>query len=213
MYNPQPQFAQSNASRQTPANEDALPAMPSWDSAPSKKVLQEPSDDMELGTLDPVHEQTAPMLANQAPTPRVGYSEVAGSEGLPYQQYGAYHGGDLGSPYGQQNQIHEAPPSPYGGPQSPTQTYGGAAYGRQQGGYQRPNPYPSQQRPQPAYSSYAASETSTRYEPSTAYGGQESGTVYHSRQASPLAGWQHNPGPAGPPPVGRKPVQNTWREV
>ncbi|MCJ1384322.1 hypothetical protein MMC17_007438 [Xylographa soralifera] len=199
MYNPQPQYAQFDASRKGPVNEDSLPVMPSWDTASSRKVLEDhKDDDVELGTLDPMHEQTAPMLANQAPTPHVGYGEIPNSTSMPYQQYGAYHGGDLGNPYGQQSYVDH--PNPYGGMAAPAQSHGNAGYGYQQG--------TSSPRQQPAYSAYAASETSTRYEPSSTYAGQELGTAHRP-----------TPAPAAQPlssigaPVGRKPLQNTWRNV
>lgn len=90
----QPQFAQFDVSKN---NEDSLPAMPSWDSASQKRVLQEEDshNDVEMGKL----EQKAPMLGHQAPSPNTGYTEM--SSEIPYQQHGAKQGGDLGVPYGQ----------------------------------------------------------------------------------------------------------------
>ena len=173
--------------------------MPTWETASSRKVLEDhKDDDVELGILDSMHEQTAPMLANQAPTPHVGYGEIPGSTSMPYQQYGAYHGGDLGNPYGQQSYADG--PSQYGGVTAPAKPPGNAGYGYHQG-YNSPFQ-------QPAYSAYTPSETSTRYEPSSTYAGQELGTAYRS-----------TPGLAAQPlssigaPVGRKPLQSTWREV
>lgn len=197
MYNPQPQYAQLDASKNGKIHDDALPAMPSWETAPSKKVFDDHNEDVELGTLDHVHEQTAPMLANQAPTPRVGYGEHLGAERLPYQQYGAHHGGDLGSPYEQHS--FEDHPNPYGGTPAPAQSYGNTAY-RSQGN--------NNLRPQPTYSTYAASETSTRYEPASTYAGQELGTAYRSKP--PLVAQQLSASSGGPI---RKPVQSMWREV
>jgi hypothetical protein len=108
--------------------------MPTWDTATSKKVLEDQKDDdMEMATLDPQQEK-APMLANQAPTPRVGYTELAGSapgsahggEGMPYQQYGAQHGGDLGNPYGgQQAYTPNSPRTPQSPYATPAQLSGG----------------------------------------------------------------------------------------
>ena len=137
---PQPQYAQFDASSRKPAgiiNEDALPAMPSWDNASQTRVLDDSplhhDDDVELGHLDPVAQQTAPMLAHQAQSPRAGYSEmetgtVPIAAGLAYQQQGLHQGGDLGNPYGQNgvsptNQYH-----PGFGPQSPTTQQGGGFY-------------------------------------------------------------------------------------
>ncbi|MCJ1473407.1 hypothetical protein MMC13_002058 [Lambiella insularis] len=196
MYKPQPQNAQFDAARKGKINEDALPAMPSWETASSRKVFDDHNEDVELGPLDPFHEQTAPMLANQAPTPRVGSGDHSSAGVLPYQQYGAYHGGDLGNPYGQHN--YEDHPNPYGSIPAPAPSYGNTAYDYSGN---------SNARAQLPHSTYAASETSTRYEPASSYAGQELGTAYRSRP--PLPAQQR--APSGGPM--RKPVQSTWREV
>lgn len=159
--------------------------MPSWDTAPKRKVLEEgAAEELEMGHLSPRDEQ-APMLANQAPTP------VGGAA--------AYHSQSPG-PYGAAVAPHS--PSPYGGGAAGYAPGGmGAA-----GAYGGRSPYARP--PQQGYAPYAASHvsaaTSTRYEPSTVYAGQESGTVYHS---SPPAAQG-----AGAP-IGRKPLVDSWREV
>lgn len=136
-------------------NEDSLPAMPSWDTARDRKVLDNShEDDVEMAKLDP---QKAPMLAHQAPPPTAGYSDMGPpSAGIPYQQHG---GGDLGNPYGQ------ASPG-----------YGGA-YG--QGPPTGPQQFHSPGAPA-AHAGLPAPQAYSAYAPSPAYGGQETGTVYPS---------------------------------
>ena len=187
-------------------NEDALPAMPSWDTAASRKVLEDPrNEDVELGRLDPLHEQTAPMLANQAPTP-YGDNPGPAAASVSYQQYAPYNGGDLPNRYiGQSVQQHSA--NPYGNVSTvAAPNYGNPGSG-QQGGYSGMR---TTRQPQVA-STYAPSVTSTRYEPSSSYDGQELGTAYRSRQP---AVWQQGLGsPSVAAPVARKPVQDVWRDV
>ena len=194
-------------------NDDALPAMPSWDNAPSKQVLEDPKNgDVELGRLDPVHEQAASMLANQAPAPYATYGQNPSTVGLPYQQYGAYHGGDLGNPYGQPHVL--SPQNTYGSAPGPftaqtMQQYGYHGMERQQGGggvYQNHNPGYLPQ-PQTSYGVYAPSvaSASTRYEPSMVYAGQESGRLVQSGRPGRQRGVSGG--------VTRKPVQDSWREV
>ena len=152
-YGAQPQFAQFDVSRQGKVNEDALPAMPSWAAANSTRVAEEHKDgDVELGRLDPMQEQRVPLVANQAPPPRAGYDELdSNSPGLPYQQYGAYNGGDLGNPYGRENLANS--PRPY-------ERFSNNNLANQQQGYRNTPSY------QPSYSAYSSSQ-STRYEPSS----------------------------------------------
>ncbi|KAH0565485.1 hypothetical protein GP486_001126 [Trichoglossum hirsutum] len=117
-----PQFATFETSRKSegkPINEDALPAMPTWETARTRKVLEEvpPShkdhhDDVELGDLK--HHQKAsgsrvPMLDHAAPP--AGYeigvaTPMQGPNGSP-------QGRERGTGYGR---SHD-PLSPYGEPQ------------------------------------------------------------------------------------------------
>ncbi|KAI9803757.1 MAG: hypothetical protein M1825_001637 [Sarcosagium campestre] len=64
-YEP-PRFAhfESSHGQGGKIHEDSLPAMPSWETAQSKKVMDESArhDDVELGRLDPATGQSAPML-------------------------------------------------------------------------------------------------------------------------------------------------------
>lgn len=117
-------------------NEDSLPAMPSWDSARDRKVLDEShEDDVEMTKLDP---QKAPMLAHQAPAPTAGYSDI----GIPYQQHNAAQGGDLGNPYGQVSPGYGGAYSAYAPSESmrhePSTAYRGQETGTV---YPSPSPY------------------------------------------------------------------------
>ena len=110
--------------------------MPSYDSARTRRVLDDThQDDMELGRINHGDEQKAPMLANQAPIGmgRDSHDDTfvsGGATGLPYQQYGARNGGDLGTPYAQPTSY--AKPTSYRGTSpalggrnpSPPQGYG-----------------------------------------------------------------------------------------
>lgn len=201
-YEP-PQFARFDTSKQGKVNDDALPAMPSWDTASERKIPQpeqHADEDMEMGRLDPLHAQQAPMLAahNAAPSPRAGYAEM---DSPPYRQHGAYDGGDLGSAYGRQESGV---------------AYGGA-YSQQYG--RQPQPQRQQQQQQAygggyggrsGYEAYTPSE-STEFEPPSV--GQRGDAGVYS-PASSAAGRQYA---AGRPPnglqVGRKAVANSWRDV
>ena len=166
-------------------NEDSLPAMPSWNNATERKVLQmdgpHDEEEVEMGKLDP---QKAPMLAHQAPAPTTS---------MPYQQRGATQGGDLGNPYGQSSPANGDPYSHV----SPT--------GPQQ--YHSPDDLITHHSPPPqqAYSAYTPSE-STRYEPSSVYGGQETGTAYHPQ--APYG--NHTPSALQ---AGHQPANGSFRDV
>ncbi|KAI9775150.1 MAG: hypothetical protein M1839_001401 [Geoglossum umbratile] len=118
-----PQFATFATSHKEgaggkPVNEDALPAMPTWESARTRKVLleAEPShkghvDDVELGDLNHSKKATgsrAPMLAHAAPP--AGYDDIGVA--TPMQ-------------------------SPYGNPQDPGHGVGYAESQDFAGGYRR----------------------------------------------------------------------------
>lgn len=195
-YQP-PQYAQFDVSRPGNApggkiHEDSLPAMPSWETASSRKVLEESYDnDVEMGKLDP---QKEPMIAHQAPAPTADYPELGSHrDDLPYQQHDTASAGDLGNPYG-----HNSPT--YGGayshssPAATRQYYSPDDIGR--------HPAPPAQQSQ---SAYAPSE-STRYEPSSVYGAQEMGTAYHTQS-------HYQDQTPGALQAGRKPVANTWKDV
>ncbi|KAH0538309.1 hypothetical protein FGG08_005083 [Glutinoglossum americanum] len=158
-----PQFATFDASNKggvegKPVNEDALPPMPSWETARTRKVLEEvqPShkdhkdhgDDMELGDLNHHHKATgsrARMLDHAAPP--AGYDEIGVA--TPMQS-------PISNPQGRGRGVgygrgHD-PISPYGEPQG----YGGgyrqlgspnSPRGRAYGGPQRNPGGPYQQDP------------------------------------------------------------------
>ena len=172
-YEP-PRFAQFDVSRNgKPANEDALPPMPSWDSASQRRVPDghDGDEDVEMGPLAPVRgPNDAPNEA--ALEPRMGYAEA---DSYPVDTH-AYGRQETPNVYGGQTYATRMPapsmsPAGYGASMQQQQQLGG---------------------PQ-SYSTYAPSE-STRYEPS----GYEQPFAYHARS---------------PPPVGRKPVQDSWRDV
>ena len=96
LYNHQPQFAQFDVGKKSHANEDALPAMPSWENAGSRRIADDTHhEEMELGTIGHGDESKAPMLANQAPTPYTSHQESHApySDTLPpYQGQQGYRG-------------------------------------------------------------------------------------------------------------------------
>jgi len=126
-----PQYAQFEVGKSglavTPAlSEDALPPMPSWDSAAKKHVMtEEEKNAVELGELDPATGQKVPLMAG-AVSPAIGGPPSPAHDPSPYgsrpgQGVGGngYMGG--GDPYG--------PPRPfnngYRGPGSPGPGYRG----------------------------------------------------------------------------------------
>lgn len=91
-------------------SEDALPPMPSWDSAAKKHILTEEEKAIELGELDPTTGQKVPLMAGAAAT-GVSAPPSPGGE-LGHSPYGARPGPGAGSngymnlpgdQYGQQN--------------------------------------------------------------------------------------------------------------
>lgn len=233
-YEP-PKFAQFDFSKRGhgSVNDDALPPMPSWETASSRKVPDQrhgAEEGLEMGRLDPLAAQHAPMLANAAPPPGTGYAEADSSPVLhphsPYQyqhqQQAGFQGGDLGTPYGRQQSptaytgYASSPPrqgsgsarygsrQAYGSPTQPPQELG-VYGGREGGGYG----YGQRQHAYSAYSAYAPS-TSTRYEPTINYQ-QQTGVVQSTRSSPPQQ--QRQGVLASFPPVGRKPVQGSWRDT
>lgn len=70
-----PQYAQFEVGKNglavtpAPVSEDALPPMPSWDSASKKRILQEDEKEgMEMSALEPSTGQKVPLMADTAPT-------------------------------------------------------------------------------------------------------------------------------------------------
>ncbi|KAK5170002.1 hypothetical protein LTR04_005233 [Oleoguttula sp. CCFEE 6159] len=217
-----PQYAQFDAHGGAKGggkfNEDALPAMPSWDTATSKKVEHpvEEGDDVELNHLDPdVNSSSAhaPMLANAAAAPL--RSPALPSPAFPHQQNGTMGGGDLrSSGYGQETGVYSATGHSYPSGQG----YGQAAQYGQPSQYARAQSYNGHDYPQSHYPPQHA--PSTPYEPTTAY---------QAPQQSPRSPYQQQPQspyqPRSVPPsyrsapsvasarIGRKPVQGSWRDL
>ena len=161
--------------------------MPSWETASTRKVLEEHDGNMELGTMNPAQAQRTPIVTTQAPSPTAGYAE-ADSHGLgnQYEQHGLYDGGDIGNTH-VQGQEYDPPGHSHWSPAQRQQAY-------------------SDQPAQPVYSAYSPAG-STRYAPpSSAYEPQKLGTVCNSRSS-----------PSRQQPsilqAGRKPVPNTWSDV
>lgn len=125
-YEP-PQFAQFDVGKTGHAiSEDALPPMPSWDTAQKKHVLsEEEKDAVELGELDPATGQRLPLMAGAAgtgisspPTPSneftAGPFATAAGPGMP----GSTHGGPE-DPYGQNRNAFNQSAQGYRGTPSP----------------------------------------------------------------------------------------------
>ncbi|MCJ1352254.1 MAG: hypothetical protein MMC33_002238 [Icmadophila ericetorum] len=173
VYNAGPQFAQFDApsGHTGGSDDDALPAMPSWDTASTRKVLdenqREDPEDVELNHLDPVtaHDATASLASNQAVAPsRSGYGQLAQNPPSPISpspySSSPYAGGDLGTqnPYHQQSYgvvgVAGVPQARPHGPQAyPQQSYGvrGGAPQRRQQQQQQQQSYNAPQ-PQQSYS-------------------------------------------------------------
>jgi hypothetical protein len=73
-------------------SDDALPPMPSWDSAAKKKIaLQEEKDAMEMGDLDPSTGQKVPLMSGAGPISRTaspGHSPIPSPYGDRSDQHG-----------------------------------------------------------------------------------------------------------------------------
>jgi hypothetical protein len=128
-------------------SEDALPPMPSWDTASKKHVADEEKDAVELGELDPVTGQKMPLMTGAAatgisgpPSPAIGGSpygarpgQANGYVGVPGDQYGqnqaAFDGNGRG--YGQPDIVGAA--RPYGAPRPGDRQQRGEYGGRGQG--------------------------------------------------------------------------------
>lgn len=217
--------------RQSAANEDALPAMPSWDQATSRKVEQEGphEEDVELEKMS----QEAPMIPKKDSTyPYHGNAaSQSGQMGMasdPYRDstYGQQRQQSPFQPYGAQQQRQPSPYDPYEArqQQSPTSTT-----------YQG---YGGQQR-QPSYESYnARQQQSPTGNPYGGYGDQQRSPIHSNTNSSyePYQTGRQYAQTTSPPPqstyapsvppsyhtappsvasggVGRKPVQGSWRDL
>ncbi|KAL3419111.1 hypothetical protein PVAG01_09333 [Phlyctema vagabunda] len=135
-------------------SEDALPPMPSWDTASKKRVLTDEKDGMELGELDPSTGQKVPLMAGSvspgAMTPGTATPMSVGGGATPYgaqpgQQMGGngYMGANGVSPvdaYGQTQPGYSQNPRGYGGPQDGQNRFASPAPQDMGRGYGSPAP-------------------------------------------------------------------------
>lgn len=144
-------------------NEDALPAMPTWETAKSTKVevheqqMKEQPDDMELKRLDMKPGGGSPTSSSVGPSPVTTHSPAPPSDyGFPAQpqpihpananfssgdlynnspdQSGYFNGQQQPSPYGM---ARHASPSPYGQQEHQPYHYASDPYGQQSYGHDR----------------------------------------------------------------------------
>ena len=138
-YEP-PQFAQFEVGKTGHAiSEDALPPMPSWETAQKKHVPEEEKDAVELGDLDPATGQRLPLMAGAAgagmtspPTPSNEFAAgpyAAGAADARLGMPGSPHGGPE-DPYGQNRNAFNQNTQGYRGTPSPGPgMMGGRGYG------------------------------------------------------------------------------------
>jgi len=172
--------------------EDSLPAMPSWDTAKTRKVEQE-SENMEMGHMEksmPGHKPMNSIGANTSSVnllaPTSGHAET--------DSHPITHNGQLSPHYTGPDFGHGAG-HPYTGPDF------GVGHGQQT-----------------AYNAYAPSE-STKYEPSGVNESQELGTTYSNTMPPPSPG-AHQQGFGQAPGIlqagrgqGGNASGNSWRDV
>ncbi|KAJ9663088.1 hypothetical protein H2201_005759 [Coniosporium apollinis] len=204
-----------------PVNEDALPAMPTWEQASKKKVETIEMEDVEMEKLDgrpqDPRSASAPMLVNAAGAPMRSPHSPPRSlhSALPRSPYDPPARSPLRSPanegYGyappQQTPFLGVLPSP-GSYHSGQETGVAGGIDRRQHGTASPAPYPGYNNMpygDDQYTGYSgttyAPSTSTRYEPSM------NDPYQHSQgQAQSPQGWQDQR-------LGRKPVQGSWRDI
>ena len=205
MYNPAPQYAQFDARSGNTGyngartlNEDSLPMMPGWDNAQSRKVedttVQEREDEgVELEKLD----QNAALLPKQH-GPASAYSNSIYSRAPTYDNSNNYSNTtcDLGM-------MHSSAASPYN-------DHNRTAYGQPQGtGYDNSqstyNPYSGYG--QQTNTSYAPQPQRQSQAPASMYAPSVAAPSYHTRAPSMSQGQQVYA------PVGRKPVNGSWRDL
>ncbi|KAN0121689.1 hypothetical protein V8E51_000015 [Hyaloscypha variabilis] len=131
-------------------SEDALPPMPSWETATKKHVLtEEEKNAVELGELDPVTGQKVPLMSGAAPagtsmppSPVPGHSPY----GAPGQAIGGAYSDIPGEHHDQNQAAFDSNGRAYGGAPSAVDPY--AQNGRGYGGVAPPvDPYAQNQRP------------------------------------------------------------------
>ncbi|KAL1960073.1 hypothetical protein VTO42DRAFT_245 [Malbranchea cinnamomea] len=214
VYEPQNKFAQFDAPLRPaqPVNEDALPPMPSWSDARTRRV-EDHSQDMEMNNLDSPTGQAIDAVGRPG---RRGYYEVPSSPGLVPE---GYRGTETTAvPYRQPSPVgvartHDFSPN-YDSPYTDNTQYtaGGGPGGM----------YPSQ--PSHAYTRSPVHSppppvqtTYSPYPPNDSYNPYSSSLP--SSPPSPfrsVAGDHEQSGSGRPPTVliaGRKPVEGSWRDV
>lgn len=198
-------------------NEDALPPMPSWDNATSRRVEHDEPGDVEMEKLQPTYTQQEVGLLSHDQDSRYDYSnrQEAGDLGAggmyasPYHDYSGHQQAFQSSPYGTQRGT--ASPNPYGsqrGTPSPN-PYAQGAYTPQASQYSAPYRSAASPVAAPPYRSspdnYGGQQSQRTYSPSVA------APSYHTQDVvSPVSTGQYQQGYQA---FGRKPVQGSWREV
>ena len=196
-----PKYAQFDTpSGGSKPSDDALPHMPSWENATTRKVEDTSTQELEMNRLDPSTGQNVAAIGRPG---RSGYHEVPSQPSSPrFPQNQGYRGREPTNPHF--NSAHEVDP---------------ATIGVARSGYDHNPPY---QDHRPNQAPYSRSQSSL---PS-----QSSYSPYPLRQQQSHAAYS-TASPASPPPqfssqefdhgarapgllqAGRRPVENSWREV
>ncbi|WEW58079.1 hypothetical protein PRK78_003546 [Emydomyces testavorans] len=214
---PVAQYAQFDTRSQKPVNEDALPQMPSWQNATTRRV-EDTSQDVEMSPLNPTATTTNQTLGTIGRS-RSGYQEVPSQPSSPRFAPESYRGTELaGAPTNPASigVAHSIGPNnpPYRN-HSPIHNNGGGIYADTSS-----RPYPRSQTsspapPQNAYSPYSyqgQQQQQQQLSGYTAYGPSATSTPpppFSSSYSDSNVGRQ-TPSALQ---VGRKPVENSWKEV
>ncbi|KAK4694362.1 hypothetical protein P7C71_g3212, partial [Lecanoromycetidae sp. Uapishka_2] len=198
-YGEPARFAQFDAPTGQKVTADSLPAMPSWDTAQSRRV-EEPGEDVELGKLAPTEKGHRPMNS-------IGANSSSANLLPQHPNYAEADSHPVTGPY-----------EPHGNQLSPH--YTGPDFGHGAGHPYTGPDFSVGNGQQTSYSAYTPSE-STRYEPSGVNEPQELGTTYSNTPPppSPSAHQQGFEGQQAAPSIlqaGRRPAgpnSTTWRDV
>lgn len=188
-------------------NEDALPAMPSWDTATKRRVEHDEPGDVELEKLGPQHAQQEVGLLAHEQDSRYDYSNrqeaadlgAGGMHASPYHDYSGHQQAFQPSPYGTQRGMAGSDP------------YAQGAYTSQAQQYAPPYRAIASPSAAPPYGSSAEYFTSQPQQHSQrTYAPSVAAPSYHTQDVvSPISPGQQQ----GYQAFGRKPVQGSWREV
>jgi len=216
----QPQYAQFDAPSSKPINGDALPAMPSWETAQSRRVEVEEMPDhhtdiVELSSLNnnPRDEVRVPMLAqtehaDQSPLP----SPYAYS---PPHEQAPFTGNHYGAAQSSQNGYRGA-----SSPPPPQQQRRPVHYGAGAQGYSAQQPYAAHSQGDGMSPGYMGSQHNdlvstvsptyanagyTGYAPSGSTRFEDSYAPHQQERSPPFQEQRQQ--------VGRKPVNGTWRDI